>query len=723
LNSIAKYLTLIFLLIFNLNAFSSEKFIFSAVLKDSLTNENLIAGSILDTNNIENFIYSDINGEFSLELDSGTYVFEVSYLGYLTKYIKIWMNKNVKKTIFLNTQNNLNEVIIQSNRIRKTAEITRTGVYSINATMLKSIPEFLGEKDILKALQLLPGVQSGNEGQRGIFVRGGSPDQNLMLYDNATVYNVAHMYNILSTFTSEALDEVALYKSYVPTKFSNRLSSVTNIQPAFGDLNKTKFHFGISPLFSNINIQTPIKKDNASININLRECHVGLFSKPISEKQFAKSSESQGGNIVYYFYDINLALQYKIKENHIMKWSFFHSQDFYTQRVVLNEIKQNISNYYQEDNKLKWYNITSSFGVESKLKNNLSVLNQFNITSYNVQYNYNLYQKYTTASYVYINNFESKSKSTIKEFSFLSDWTKKFKENLHLNFGYRSNFRFFDVNRVNQFYYDSTKTLIDVDTGAISKYKLQENYFYADLNHKINKFVEYSFGLQATLVHVNQKTFLYALPKFQLICNPISFMNIRNSITYNMQPIHLLASLQNGIQNDIWVPAIQKFKPETAWQYASGVQFNFKKQYTISVDAFYRKMYHLIEYAGSNNFISNIESWETQVVGNGTGKAYGMEFFANKFLGQFTAWAKYNLTWSNRNFSNLNAGKDFFFKFDKRHDISINLQYKMKKHFDFSLSWVYTSGLRATIPIAKYAGNSTINSYKQVDYFLYGEQN
>jgi outer membrane receptor protein involved in Fe transport len=324
---------------------------------------------------------------------------------------------------------------------------------------------------------------------------------------------------------------------------------------------------------------------------------------------------------------------------------------------------------------------------------------------------------------VYINNFESKSKSTIKEFSFLSDWTKKFKENLHLNFGYRSNFRLFDVNRVNQFYYDSTKTLINVDTGAISKYKLQENYFYADLNHKINNFVEYSFGLQATLVHVNQKTFLYALPKFQFIYNPVSFINIRNSITYNMQPIHLLASLQNGIQNDIWVPAIQKFKPETAWQYASGIQFNLKKQYTISIDAFYRKMYNLIEYAGSNNFINNIESWETQVVGNGTGKAYGIEFFANKFLGQFTAWVKYNLTWSNRNFSNLNAGKDFFFKFDKRHDISINLQYKMKKHFDFSLSWVYTSGLRATIPIAKYAANSTINSYKQVDYFLYGEQN
>ncbi|QQR98309.1 MAG: carboxypeptidase-like regulatory domain-containing protein [Sphingobacteriales bacterium] len=707
----------------NTNAYSIDKYIFSGSIQDINNKEYLIAATLVDTNNNNNFIITDLNGMFSIELDSGEYIFEVSYLGYQNQFYKIILDRNINLDILLSTQNTLGEVLIQSNRIKKTAEMNKSGINSLSVELLKNMPEFLGEKDILKALQLMPGVQSGNEGQRGIFVRGGSPDQNLMQYDNATIYNVAHMYNILSTFSSDAITNVDLHKSYLPAKFSNRLSSITDIQPSFGDLNKIKFNFGISPLFSNFNLQIPIKKEKASININLRDCHVGLFSGPLSAKQFEKSSELQGGSIVYYFYDINTAIQYKINEKHTLRWSFFHSQDFYKQTSLIDRI-ENVSDqkYYSEVNYLRWYNITNSIGIESKINDKLTVLNQFHFSNYKVKYTYNLHDKFYTYNYNYNYFYDNNSISKIQEISLLSDWKQNFNEKYNLNFGFRTNFKYFDVNNISEKDYDSTKTLISQSNGVISKYKQIESFLYADFHHKINSKLEYTFGLQATLVSVQSKSFLYALPKFQFIYTPIPILSIRNSITYNMQPLHLLASLQNGIQSDIWVPAIAKIQPQTAWQYSGGLQFNFKKQYTISVDAYYRKMYHQIEYAGSNNFISNTESWENQVALDGTGKSYGLEFFANKYLGQFTAWAKYNLSWSKRHFDELNDGKEYFFKYDKRHDFSINLQYKLKKHFDFSISWVYTSGMRATIPIAKYTTNQTINLYKNNNSTMYGNQ-
>lgn len=663
-----------------------------------------------------------MNGFFSIELKEDKYIFEISYLGYATKYLVVNLNQNINLDILLSTENTLNEVIIQSSRIKKIAESSKSGVNTISTTLLKSIPEFLGEKDILRALQLLPGVQSGNEGQRGIFVRGGSPDQNLMQYDNATIYNVAHMYNILSTFSSDAINQVELHKSYIPTKFSNRLSSVTNIEPSFGDLNKLKINFGFSPLFSNINVQTPIKKDKASININLRECHIGLFSKPISAKQFARSKSISGGSISYFFYDINTAIQYKINDKNTLKWSFFHSQDFYIQNSNIDNITESSSSFFDETNNLKWYNITNSIGIETKMKKNISMLNQIHFSNYKIKYIFDIEDKFYSPNFINNYSFNNISVSKTNELSFLSDWNKSFSSNISLNFGHRTNMRWFDVNKTKLTFYDSTKTILEQEDGAVSTYQPIESFFYADFHHKISPKIQYSIGLQSTAYYINKKTFLYALPKFQIIYTPITIMSVRSSVTYNMQPIHLLASLQNGIQNDIWVPAIPQFRPQTAWQYSGGIQFDFKKQYTISVDAYYRKMYHQVEYAGSSNFISSAKSWEEQIAGNGTGKSYGIDFFANKYLGQFTAWAKYNLSWSNRNFEEINDGKNFFFKYDKRHDFSINLQYKLKEHFDFSLSWVYTSGMRATVPIAKYATNQTINNYKQAYELLFGEQ-
>ena len=700
--------------------FAQDSLLLKGNITDKTSNEVIRYATIYDS--IHNINTStDSNGFYFIKLLPGNYTFQFSMVGYETILKEINLSKNVSLQISLQPDINLQEILITSQKISKTAEQNASGITTITSATVERLPSFLGEKDILKAVLLTPGIQSGQEGSRGIFVRGGSPDQNLMLFHNAPVYNVAHIYGFLSVFTTEALSRMDVHKSYIPVQYGGRLSSVINIEPNFGNSEKWKGDFSFGAITSKIHFEGPIKKGKTSVNFSLRECHIGLFTAPIAKRQYKKAKEN--GTLKYFFYDLNAAIQHKVNDKNTLSWSMFVSNDFYTFSQTKGKPYKDGFTKSGFKNNLKWINMTNSIEWKTTFKK-LTISNFYNFSFYKLtarQKYSNLDRNYTNRTNdIYTTYYNTLSRIT--ENGWQTNIEHRVNENHRLNYGVKFSNKIFTVNNVDGNLEDSTGTSVRRDTFNHPKLSVFDAYVYADYLFSWKKKIDIKTGLQLFTYYAKGKAFFYAPPRIEIIYHPIHMLSIRASVMQTVQPLHLLTNNTSDIQNDIWVPATAKVEPETAWQYSGGIQIDHPKGYTASVDGYYKIMKHLTEYKFGTTFILDKIAFDDQLLNSGTGKAYGAEFFFAKTKGQFTAWAKYNLSWSTRQFPELNEGKTFFYKYDRRNDVSIVLQYKMKKHFDFSLSWTYGTGWRITTPSSKYASDQTLFNYDKANIPLYGNQ-
>lgn len=715
--------SIFFSILLNYNiSFAQENFILKGKIIEQKSAVAIPYSNLYDsTFNI--FTTADSNGYFELKLKPAIYHFEISSVGYQTIFKEINLNKNTNITFALQQDIQLSGVTVSAEKMNKTAEISTSGMTTISSASVERLPAFLGEKDILKTVLLTPGIQSGQEGARGIFVRGGSPDQNLILFHNAPVYNVAHIYGFLSVFTAEAIDKMDIYKNYIPVQYGGRLSSVVSITPNFGNTSTWQGDFSIGAITSKFHFEGPLKKDKASINFSIRDCHAGLFTEPISQKQYKKASGSSG-NLKYFFYDINAAIKYKVNDKNTFTWSLFGGQDFYT--FGENKAFPRKTSYYKEGNKntLNWMNVTNSLEWRTQLKK-ITITNSYNFSFYKLLAK----QKLATINRDYtrfkndINTTLYNTLSKINENGWQTNIEQNINKNHHFNYGFKISERIFTINDVHLTQKDSTNSVYKQDAYLNPKVPSLDFYTYLDYRFMWKEKLELNAGMQLFIYHAKQKTFFYPQPRLEIIYHPIAGISIRNAITNTAQPMHLLTNNTGQIQNDVWVPATAKIAPETAWQYSGGIQYDSPKGYTASIDAYYKMMHHLSEYKYGTTFILDKISWEDQLLNSGTGKAYGVEFFFAKTKGQFTAWFKYNLGWSSRQYPELNDGKAFYYKYDRRHDISIVLQYKLKKHFDFSMAWTYGTGWRITTPSAQYASDNTLYSYDNANTPLTGSQN
>lgn len=700
---------------------AQNKYTLKGKIIEQKTNDIIPFANIFDSvNNIS--ATSDSAGNFLLELNEGTYHFEISSVGYQPVIKEIILNKNTNLVIQLKQDIQLDEVTVTTEKLSKTAEMNASGMATLTSASVERLPAFVGEKDILKAVLLTPGVQSGQEGARGIFVRGGSPDQNLILFHNAPVYNVAHIYGFLSVFTTESLNKMDIYKSYIPVQYGGRLSSVINIEPNFGNTDHWKGDFSIGVITSKFHIEGPIKKDRTSMNFSIRDCHAGLFTQPISQRQYKKAAGGDG-TLKYFFYDINAAIQHKINDKNTLSWSMYAGDDIYT----FGETKDypRATNYYKEANekKLSWMNIVTSLEWKTQLKK-FTISNFFNYSFYKLDSKQMLattsrdYLKFTND--ISTTNYNTLSK--ISENGWQTNVEQAINENHHLTYGIKLSERTFTINHVNALQKDSTGTIYNRDTFVTPKVPVLDFYTYIDYLFTWNKKIDIKTGAQLLVYHAKGKTFFYPQPRVEVIYHPIAGMSIRASVLRTVQPMHLLTNNTGDVQNDVWVPATAKVEPETSWQYSGGIQYDHPKGYSASIDAYYKTMHHLSEYKYGTTFILDKIAWDKQLLNSGTGKAYGVEFFFAKTKGQFTAWFKYNIGWSTRQYPELNDGKQFYYKYDRRHDVSIVLQYKLKKHFDFSVAWTYGTGWRITTPNAQYASDNTLVSYDKANAPLTGNQ-
>jgi CarboxypepD_reg-like domain/TonB-dependent Receptor Plug Domain len=682
-----KQITLLFLFFLVQNTLIGQNFTVYGYVTDNETGEKL-SGSSIYIEQTKKYSTTNDFGFFSLTLPKGNYKYRFSYLGFQSSDFEIFLDKDTLCKIQLNPSNSLKEVeIIEKN----SSNNNRNNAIQLTAELIKSLPSLGGEADVLKTIQRLPGVKFGNEGTTGLFVRGGTPDQNLILFDGVPVYNVSHLFGFVSVFNPSSLSHLEVIKSGFPARYGGRLASVIDIQTKDG--NKKEFHGALEMgiISSKFFYEGPIIKNKSSFAFSLRRSLLEVYTLP---KKWI-SGENQFNN--FNFYDFNLKFDYSFSQKDKLFFSSYFGKDGL---VLKNDEKQDSTRYISK-RALKWGN-----QINSLRWNHLWGERMFsNMTLYSNNYSYSLNSNKknfaSTLNETLLTESNFNFTSQIKDIGLNYD-CNFYPNNKHdIRFG-TSLVRHIFKPGVNSSYLKLLDVPVPQDTlQPIKNINTLEARAYLENTFKVTNIISFNLGTHASLFRVREKTYTSLEPRvsFNLTFNK----NWRSyaSFTAMKQYLHLLTNSGLGIPADLWVPPTDKIAPQNAWQTSIGLGYRFNERFDITFDAYYKEMKNLIDYKPGSSFLIEGQDWENKVV-VGNGDSYGAEVFLRSNRGRYTVLSGYTLAWSNRTFPDIDNGKTFPFRYDRRHDFQISGIYRINKTVNISLGWIYTSGNPVTIPISVY---------------------
>ncbi|MDR0790034.1 MAG: TonB-dependent receptor [Bacteroidales bacterium] len=663
-NNIRPVFFLIVCLTFSLVSLSQQrKFTLSGYVKDSISRETLMSANVYVKNNTNQGAASNAYGFYSLTLAEGNYVIVVQYIGYKTIEFDIKLDKNIKKDFQLMPQSQqLGAVEIKAERsIDKVAQ-TNMGVEKLSVQEVAKIPVIFGEKDVLKTISLTPGVKSSGEGSSGFYVRGGGYDQNLILLDEAVVFNASHLMGFFSVFNSDALKDVILYKGTQPAEYGGRLSSVLDVKMQEGSSTEYKVDGGIGLIASRLKVEGPIVKDKGSFVVSGRRTYADLFLF-LAPDEMAKDAS-------LYFYDLNLKGNYRINDRHHLYISGYLGRD------VLG---------LQDKFGIDWGNMTGTLRWNWAVSNKLFSNTSFIASDYNykikVDYEDNLIDILSR-----INNYTLK-----QDFTFYSSSSHT------LKFGF------------NAAYYRILPGSITASGAFINRDVQMPNKFAADIaayishSWKVNEHISLEYGLRGTDFFSTTSDFAYFTLEPRLSAN--WKMNDDNSIkaayTRNSQNLHLLSNSTSGNPTDLWIPSSEKVKPEIADQISLGYFRNiYSNTYELSAEIYYKDLKNQIDYKDGASFNFNTQV-DTQLV-FGKGRGYGVELFFKKKAGRLTGWIGYTFSRIEKKIESINEGNYYPAKQDRTHDIILVAMYDINEKLNMSVSWVYYTGNAVTFPSGKY---------------------
>lgn len=698
--------------ILSINVLAQQRVTVSGYIRDARSNETLPLATVYvkelgigtQTNNY---------GFYSINMPAGQYTLVYSYVGYQQLQINMQIIESRAYNAELQPQHAINEVVVTAERKDENVRSTEMGTVTLDVNKMKTLPVIFGEADILKTMQLMPGVQSAGEGNSGFYVRGGGPDQNLILLDDAVVYNTGHLFGFFSVFNSDALKNVTLIKGSMPANYGGRLSSVVDVTMKEGNSKEYHATGGIGLIASRLTLEGPINKGRGSFMLSGRRTYIDLLIKPFAKGSFAGSG--------YYFYDANLKANYNLgKRDHLFLSGYF-GRDKFTFASASQNFKA----------KIPWGNSTATLRYNHLFSdkvfiNTTLVYNDYNFTFDGEQ-----------------NDFAVKLSSGIKDWNAKSDLDWFTPGNHHVKAGINYTYHTFMPNQVSG-HSDSVAFHPD---NALLKYAHEAGVYVLDDFDllpwlKVNAGLRYSwFGqvgpytrkiYDAQGIHPTDST-VYAPgelvksygglePRLNLRFALNARSSIKASAVRSFQYIHLVSNNGSTLPTDIWVPSTFYVQPQEAWQYSLGYFRNFMdNMFETSVEVYYKDMQHQIEYREGYT-PSTLRDPERDFV-FGSGDAYGAEFFINKAKGRFTGWIGYTLSWTWRQFPLLNNGERFPAKYDRRHDISLVASYKHSKRWTFSAVFVYGSGNAITLPTNYYfidgqlvAQYSKLNAYRIFPY-------
>ena len=690
----------------------AQKFTISGYIEDKATGEKLIGASIYEPR-LKIGAAANAYGFYSITLPADTIQLIIRYIGYAPQVLKIKLSKNESFNFKLSPSNELKTVEIVETRVEKIEERSQMSTIEIPIAQIKSIPALFGEVDVLKALQLLPGVQSGGEGSSGFYVRGGGPDQNLILLDEAPVYNASHLFGFFSVFNADAINNVELIKGGFPARYGGRLSSVVEINMKEG--NNKEFHGegSVGIISSKLTVEGPIIKDKTSFIVSGRRTYIDILARPIIKAQ------NNGSPAGYYFYDLNAKINHKISDKDHLYLSFYTGDDkFY---VVA---KDGYQNYEQESNyQLGWGNMTGCLRWNHLFGPKLFA----NTTATYSKFKF--YTKISEKTTQTNNGITTKDEFSLNYFSGINDWTGKVDfdyypvSNHKIKFGINNIYHTFNTGATQYKINQTSLTNVDTTLGSNPIYA-HESAVYIEDDMKLSEKFKANIGVHGSGFLVKNTFYKSVQPRASLRYLLPKDLALKLSYATMTQFIHLLSNSSIGLPTDLWVPSTDTVKPEFSQQIAIGLAKTIENDYEFSVEGYYKKMNNIIDYIDGANFLESNKDWQKKVEA-GKGWSYGTELFIQKKKGKTTWWVGYTLSWTNRQFENINFGKPFPYKYDRRHDFEFVVSHKFSENIDFACTWVYGTGNALSLPIASYNGLGYYQGgyQNQTTVDFYGDKN
>ncbi len=682
----------------------AQRHTISGYVKDKASGESLIGANVYNKDNYKGTTTNTF-GFYSLTLpqDSVTIVF--SYVGYTPVQTTINLVKNIELNMELSGSIELDEILITAEE--EIQEQTQMSKITVPIAQMQALPSLMGEVDILKVLQLLPGVQSGTEGSSGLYVRGGGPDQNLILLDGVPIYNASHLFGFFSVFNADAINNVDLIKGGFPARYGGRLSSVIDISMKEGSSKKFKGTATIGLVASKVTLEGPIVNEKTTFLVSARRTYVDVFASPIIK---ATSNGTNTGG--YYFYDLNVKINHKFSNKDRLYISGFFGRDKAYDRysdTYLDEM-EDIKTEYKDEFGLNWGNAIGAIRW-----NHLFTPKLFsNVTLTYSQYNFKVFENYmsktTKPSGTEVDSYSMKYTSGIDDFAAKIDFDFLPSPNHYIRFGV-SGIR----HEFNPGVLSYKENDVDTITGSF-KTKAYEVASYIEDDFNVGDKLKINAGLHFSGFNVENQYYTSLQPRISLRYLHNNGLAIKASYAQMAQYIHLLSNSGIGLPTDLWVPSTKRIEPQSSFQYAIGVAKTFNRTYELSVEGYYKEMDNLIEYKDGASFTSVNKDWQDKIeIGRGT--SYGVEVFAQKKLGKLTGWVGYTLSWSDRQFDHINSGKSFSYKYDRRHDISVTSIYQLNERVQLSGVWVYGTGNAVTLPNKSYLKNTGNNRSENPGYY------
>lgn len=665
-------LVILFLLFFS-GIFSQKKYTISGYVKEMGSGENLIGVNIYLVSKPSVGTVSNSYGFYSITLDSGMYQLQFSYLGYTSLIKDIQLSKDEVMDVELSYGVAIQEIEITADNPRKNIESTDMGTIDMSMETVKKLPALMGEVDLLKTLQLLPGVSSASEGTAGIYVRGGGPDQNLVLLDEAIVYNTGHLFGFFSIFNSDAIKNYTLIKGNMPANYGGRISSVIDVQMKEGNNQNYVMEGGVGLISSRLTFQGPIQKEKSSFILSARRTYALDLAQPFIDK-----TDFAGTN--YYFYDLNVKVNYQFSDRDRIYMSGYFGRDVFKFANQIRGFSIELP-YGNATGTIRWNHI-----LNDKLFLNVSAISN--------DYKFGLQGGQEA--------FQFGVNSGVRDYSVKAD-VDYFPNPDHLiKTGIRYTYHKLTPNVVN-----ATNGEVDFKTNFEPKFGHESELYIMD-DWSVSRRLKLNIGMRLSMFnHVGPyvssldsaiyndgeliKSYFMPEPRIGFNQSLSNTSSLKGGVSIASQFIHLVSNSGSTLPADVWVPCTEIVKPQIGIQYAIGYFRNFlDNKVEASVEAYYKDLRNQLDYRES--YVENFSAEVENEFVSGKGRAYGLELFVRKNKGKLTGWIGYTLSRTERWFDQIEQGRVYPSVYDRPHDLVVVCNYPLSKNWEVSGSFIYASG-------------------------------
>ena len=688
----------------------NRKVTISGLILDAASGETLIGAGVTSGKDgavTNNFGFYSLSIPGKDDKVSVTY----SYVGYTTKTISIRVQKDTTINVRLSPGASLEEAIVTAQRESGVAA-TKMSAIEVPVAAIKSAPALFGEADVLKTIQLLPGVQGGTEGFSGLYVRGGGPDENLLLLDGIPIYNAEHMLGIFSVFQPEAVKKVTLYKGSFPARYGGRISSIIDVRTNDGNLYETHGSFGVSMLSDKLHLEGPIWKGKTSFSVSARGMHTLLLTPIIKLTGF-------DGN--YFFYDLDAKLTHRFSDRDRLYFNvynglddfYYRNQDNYGSGRTGGDIADN------QNIGIRWGNTVAALRWNHVLGPKLFANTTVAFNRYHMRIESDLVSQETDLDGSIGNNrYQFDYRSGMRDWVAKVDFDYTPSPSQTVRFGADYTYHNFIPETFTTYARETVDGVVQLDTTINMKSNSEqvghEVSLYVEDDVRIGSRLTLNPGLHASLFGTQGKTYWSLEPRMSAKVAMTEDWSAKLSYSRMSQYVHLLSSSQISLPVDLWVPITKDIRPETSDQYSLGLYYTGIPGWEFSLEGYYKNMRNVLEYKEGVAFMFDSSGWENKVE-VGTGRAMGIELFIEKTMGKTTGWLGYTLAKSDRLFPTINHGERFPYRYDRRHNVNLVLNHKFNEKFDLSVTWRFASGGVTTLPERRIVMTTPSGTFRYAD--------